>query len=148
MIYNCVNRNIGDSAKHAAMEYLESCNVPSISGVWRQVVDAKFLKVADDGKTGTVRAAMKSPLIVNTILKDAKLLKDDDAGQYLWPHDEDDQYYYKNSYITMDRTFSQQEERRKLVAELKQKIISDPSKRWVIRYSQVVAVGDFINHAQ
>ena len=48
------------------------------------------------------------------------------------------------SYISRDRTITEQEERRKLVIELKEKIASDSAKRWVIKYGKVLAVGEFI----
>jgi len=76
MIYNCCIPIKELSAKASAETYLKNCNIDSIDSLWRQVVDATFVKVADDGKTGTVLVTMKRPSYVNTILKDAKLLKD------------------------------------------------------------------------
>jgi len=73
MIYNCVITNKEYSAKEAASHYLFGSTIPSFMNAWQKVKDAKFVKVAEDGKTGTVCATMTSPLVVNTILKDAKL---------------------------------------------------------------------------
>ena len=46
-----------------------------------------------------------------------------------------------------DRTVAEQEERRKLVSELRQKIASEPLKKWpwlmVIRFEKIESVGDF-----
>ena len=55
------------------------------------------------------------------------------------------EYHYGTSFITKDRTVAEREERRKLVSELRQKIESDRSKKWVIRFGRVEAVGDFNN---
>ena len=41
---------------------------------------------------------------------------------------------------------AEQEERRKLVSELRERIASDLGKKWVIRFGKVEAVGDFIQH--
>ena len=54
-------------------------------------------------------------------------------------------YHFGISFITKDRTVSvaEREERRKLVAELRQKIDSDRSRKWVIRFGTVETVGAF-----
>ena len=60
--------------------------------------------------------------------------------------DTEAEYYYRDSFITKDRTVAEQEERRKLVSELRERIASDSGKKWVIRFGKVEAVGDFIKH--
>ena len=58
---------------------------------------------------------------MNIILRDAKLLKPGNLSLTgAWADNPDAVYYYKDSFITKDRTVSEQEERRKLVLELKQ----------------------------
>ena len=145
MIYNCVITNKEYSAKEAASHYLFGSTIPSFMNAWQKVKDAKFVKVAEDGKTGTVCATMTSPLVVNTILKDAKLLKDRTSKDYEWPDDDEDAtYQWSSSFITIDRTLAQQEERRKLVEEQKKQIASEPGKKWIInRFNRVISVGDF-----
>jgi len=146
MIYNCLLMSKEDSysAKDAANDYLFGCSIPSIAGVWDKVKDAKFVKVAEDRKTGTVCATMTSPLVVNTILKDAKLLKDQTSKNCSWDYDEDAAYQWSSSFITIDRTPAQQEERRKLVEEQKKQIALEPKKKWIInRFDRVISVGDF-----
>lgn len=144
MIYNCLIVAKEDSAKDAVEDYLSLCDIPSIAGVKDKVKDAKFVKVAEDGKTGTICATMTSPLVVNSILKDAKLLKDETSEFSAWDYDEDAKYQWSSSFITIDRTLAQQEERRKLVEEQKKQIALEPKKKWIInRFNRVISVGDF-----
>jgi len=144
MIYNCLIMAKEDSAKDAVEDYLSCCDIPSIAGVKDKVKDAKFVKVAEDGKTGTICATMTSPLVVNSILKDAKLLKDETNEFNAWDYDEDAKYQWSSSFITIDRTLAQQEERRKLVEEQKKQIALEPKKKWIInRFNRVISVGDF-----
>ena len=80
------------------------------------------------------------------MLKDAKLLVKD--GNILKAWDNIAKLYkYERSYISRDKTITEQEERRKLVIKLKEleKIASDSSKIWVIKYGKVLAVGEFIH---
>ena len=74
----------------------------------------------------------ESPSVVKPIVENAKLLKDHTEKSSVCSLDEDAVHHYKHSYITMDRTIPQQEERRKLVIELKDKIASEPSMKWII----------------
>ena len=90
---------------------------------------------------------MDSPWVVNTLLRDAKLLKSyNNEMSGMWTDDTEAEYYYRDSFITKDRTVAEQEERRKLVSELRERIVSDSGKKWVIRFGKVEAVGDFIKH--
>ena len=117
-----------------------SASPPSESS---EVVAVCVCSPVDTFRLGDIEA---SPLVVNTILKDANLLKDQNDGLSLWPHDEDAQYHYNDSFITMDRTLAQQEERRTLVVELKRKIASEPLKKWIIKFGKIIAVGDYIKN--
>ena len=143
MIYNCLRCSVDDSAKEVAKTYLMTCGVKSIESVYERVVNADFVRTSDDGRTCTVRVTMDSPWVVNTLLRDAKLLKEvNNEMSGIWS-DTEAVYYYGTSFITKDRTVAEREERRKLVAELRQKIDSDRSKKWVIRFGKVESVGAF-----
>ena len=54
-------------------------------------------------------------------------------------------YKWNNSYINKDRTVAEREERRILVTEQKEKIASEPTKRWVIKFGRVFAEGAFVS---
>ena len=145
MIYNCLRCSGDDSATEVAKTYFMTCGVRSIASIGERVVDADFVKTSEDGRTCSLRVKMDSPWVVNTILRDAKLLKEVNSELTgAWTDDDEAVYYYRDSFITKDRTAAEQEERRKLVSELRQKIASEPSKKWVIRFGKVEAVGDFI----
>ena len=67
---------------------------------------------------------MDSPFVVSALLRDAKLLRSTN-NELSGTWNDDSVYCYGDSYITQDRTVAEQEERRKLVSELRQKIASD-----------------------
>ena len=147
MVYNCLRCSVNDSALDVAKTYLMTCGVPTIEAEHERVVDAAFVKKSEDGRTCTVRVKMDSPWVVNTLLRDAKLLKSyNNEMSGMWTDDTEAEYYYRDSFITKDRTVAEQEERRKLVSELRERIASDSGKKWVIRFGKVEAVGDFIKH--
>ena len=143
MIYNCVMDVEDLTAKEVACYYFRGCGVEVIGNEIENIVDAQFVNMADDKRTCTLRVKMTSPLVVNTILKNTKLLKEE--NQIYHPdYDTTVNYKFAESFITKDRTIAEQEERKKLVVELRQKINSEPLKKWIIKYGKVIAVGDFI----
>ena len=79
-----------------------------------------------------------------TQLNDVRgILKDSSAQTSNWG---DDQVYkWKDSYINKDRTVAEREGRRILVTEQKEKIASEPTKRWVIQFGRVFAEGAFVS---
>ena len=144
MIYNCVMDDKDLTAKEAAGFYFRGCGVRVIENEHESIVDAQFVNMADDKRTCTLRVKMISPLVVSTILKNCKLLKE---VNHVYHPDYDTtvsvDYKFAESFITKDRTVAEQEERKKLVVELKQKINSEPLKKWIIKFGKVIAVGDF-----
>ena len=122
---------------------MKNCGIDSIEALADRVVDAQYVKLSENAKLCHLRVVMKNQWVVNAVLKDAKLLMHDGNILEAWDNSKS-RYAYKTSYISRDRTITEQEERRKLVLELKKKIASDSSKRWVIKYGKVLAVGEFI----
>lgn len=139
MIYNCPLVVLSVEPKEAAEYYLGSCGVPSIHQYYERVVEAHFVKT--EGHFCTLRVVMDSQWIVNAILKDAKLLKE--STDVIELGRENIEYWFKNSFITKDRTPAERDERRKLVKEQKVRIAAEPKKRWVIRNEGVFAEGVF-----
>ena len=143
MIYNCVMDMNDLTPRDYANYYFKSCGVDAISDQEENIVDAQIVNMADDKRTCTLRVKMISSLVVETILKNTRFLKEVNAI-YHPDYDKSVNYKYAESYITKDRTIAEQEERKKLVIELKQKIKSEPLKKWIIKFGKVIAVGDFI----
>lgn len=150
MIYNCVihphdakDDPTEEDAKEVAKTYLGSCNVPSIEQYQERVADAVFVNKSENGRSCTLRVVMDNQWIVNAILKDARLMKDSIAEAGSWG--DHHVYKWKDSYINKDRTVAEREERRILVTEQKEKIASEPTKRWVIKFGRVFAEGAFVS---
>ena len=146
MIYNAPICSSEANPYDLAVWYLKNCGVDSIEALADRVVDAQYVKILDK-QFCHLRVVMKNQWVVNAVLKDAKLLKDGNIIK-AWDNYKNTSYRYDTSYISRDRTITEQEERRKLVIEQKEKIASDSSKRWVIKYGKVLAVGEFIPFLQ
>ena len=123
-----------DSGKaiDCAQEFFEQCDVDIFHDNHDRIVDAQFIsEVAEGVKTCSLRVVMSNPWVVRGLLKDAHLLKTDGPRMY------------KKTYVKPDRTFSEQQQHRQLVLELKDKIKSDPTTRWIIKSGKVQSGGAY-----
>ena len=121
MIYGLNNENINLSG------VLTKLRTPV-----EDMIDCVELKKKENDLSfiSSYRVTLSHPAMVARALREAANLKH--AGGF-----------YSKVYVTPDRTPEQRKIHSDLVLQLKQKILSDPSRRWTIRKGKVVDTGVF-----
>ena len=125
-------------ASDCAKEYFGSCGVALFHLERDKIVDAQFLSVSPDQTTCNIKVMMTNHMVVRSLLSVARQLKTTDSDTFC-----DKQFDFTRTFVSKDRTKSEQEQHRKLILDLKLKISEDPSTRWVIKFGRIQSGGKF-----
>lgn len=125
-------------ASDCAKEYFGSCGVALFHLERDKIVDAQYLSVSPDQTTCNIKVMMTNPMVVRSLLSVTRQLKTTESDTFC-----DKQFDFTRTFVSKDRTKSEQEQHRKLILDLKLKISEDPSIRWVIKFGRIQSGGKF-----
>ena len=125
-------------ASDCAKEYFGSCGVALFHLERDKIVDAQYLSVSPDQTTCNIKVMMTNPMVVRSLLSVTRQLKTTESDTFC-----DKQFDFTRTFVSKDRTKSEQEQHRKLILDLKLKISEDPSIRWVIKFGRIQSGGRF-----